>query len=174
MQSLKDATVVLGLLLTLSVEYFYLIDNFRVRMNTIFKFYFQAWVLMAIASAFAIYWLSRWAKARRPAEKAVRAAFLIGFWVLFAMGMVYPVLGNMRRAEDFANPPRLDGTAYLAERTGRAAVGLAEADRLADRGVYTAIDLHRSFTRSEDHLLDAEEIEVVATLRSFSCANPRR
>jgi YYY domain-containing protein len=106
---------VIGLLLTLSVEFFYLVDNFRVRMNTIFKFYFQAWVLMAIASTFAIYWLSRWAKGRRPAEKAVRTAFLIGFWVLFVMGMVYPVLGNIRRAEDFANPPRLDGTAYLAE-----------------------------------------------------------
>jgi YYY domain-containing protein len=106
---------VIGLLLTLSVEFFYLVDNFRVRMNTIFKFYFQAWVLMAVASTFAIYWLSRWGKGRKPAEKAVRAAFIIGFWILFAMGMVYPVLGNVRRAEEFANPPRLDGTAYLAE-----------------------------------------------------------
>ena len=54
---------IVGLLLTLSVEFFYLIDNFRVRANTIFKFYFQAWVLMAIASAFAVYWLSRQAEA---------------------------------------------------------------------------------------------------------------
>ncbi len=33
---------VVGLLLTLFVEFFYLTDNFMVRMNTIFKFYFQA------------------------------------------------------------------------------------------------------------------------------------
>jgi YYY domain-containing protein len=99
---------VVGLLLTLSVEFFYLSDVFRVRMNTIFKFYFQAWVLMAVASAFAAYWLGR-------RKGWLRFAFLVGFWVLLAMGMVYPVLANIRRAEDFANAPRLDGTAYLAD-----------------------------------------------------------
>ena len=35
--------------------------------------------------------------------------------MLFAIGMVYPVLGNIRRADEFVNAPRLDGTAYLAE-----------------------------------------------------------
>ena len=97
---------VAGLLLTLSVEFFYLVDNFRVRMNTIFKFYFQAWVLMAVASAFAIYWVSR----RR---NKMRSAFLVAFWLLFAMGMVYPLLGNISRAGNFAQQPTLDGTAYL-------------------------------------------------------------
>ncbi len=106
---------IMGLLLTLSVEFFYLIDNFRVRANTIFKFYFQAWILLAIASAFAVYWLSRKSEDGQRAGKAVRTAFLIGFWVLFAMAMVYPVLGNARRAGDFEQTPTLDGTAYLAE-----------------------------------------------------------
>jgi YYY domain-containing protein len=107
---------VAGLLLTLSVEFFYLIDNFRVRMNTVFKFYFQAWVLMAIASTFAIYWLSRGAarSAGRPQQRGLRSAFQVGFWLLFAMGMVYPVLGNISRAGNFAHRPNLDGTAYLA------------------------------------------------------------
>jgi YYY domain-containing protein len=98
---------VAGLLLTLSVEYFYLVDNFRVRMNTIFKFYFQGWVLMALASAFAVYWLSR-------QRGGLRRAFLVGFWLLFAMGLVYPVLGNYSRAGSFQPEPTLDGTAYLA------------------------------------------------------------
>jgi uncharacterized membrane protein len=78
-----------------------------VRANTIFKFYFQAWVLMGITSAFAIYWLAR----RRS---ALRVAFQAGFWLLFALGLVYPVLGNIRRAGDFESQPTLDGTAYLA------------------------------------------------------------
>ncbi len=103
-----------GLLLTLSVEFFYLIDVFRVRMNTIFKFYFQAWVLMAVASAFAMYWLGRQRKGLGW------TAFRVGFWVLFAMGMVYPVLGNISRAGQFERQgdldhrPTLDGTIYLA------------------------------------------------------------
>jgi len=92
-----------------------------VRMNTIFKFYFQGWVLMGVASAFAVYYLSspphptlsprgRGSKAGR----VVRWVALGGFWVLFGLGMVYPVLGNYSRAGGFDHRPNLDGTAYLA------------------------------------------------------------
>ncbi len=98
---------VTGLLLTLSVEFVYLVDNFGVRANTIFKFYFQAWVLMGIASAFAVYWLAQ-------CRTALRVAFQAGFWVLFVLGLVYPVLGNYSRAGNFEPEPTLDGTAYLA------------------------------------------------------------
>jgi len=77
-------------------------------MNTIFKFYFQAWVLMAVAGAFAVYWLGR----RRGALSLV---FRAAFWLLFALGMVYPLLGNASRAGNFQPEPTLDGTAYLAQ-----------------------------------------------------------
>jgi YYY domain-containing protein len=106
---------VVGLLLTLSVEYIYLIDNFRVRMNTIFKFYFQGWVLMAIASSVAVYWLGQGFS--KPGGKRwgwLRTPTLVGFWLLVAMGLVYPVLGNISRAGNFDHPPELDGTVYLA------------------------------------------------------------
>ncbi len=118
---------VVGLLLTLFVEFFYLQDNFMVRMNTIFKFYFQGWVLMAVASAFAVYYLSDLTTKDTKATKEngerltgtrvgriVRSLSLVGFWVLFALGMVYPVLGNYSRAGGFDHQPNLDGTAYLA------------------------------------------------------------
>ena len=58
-------------------------------MNTVFKFYFQAWVLMAVSSAFAVYWLSRRREAVQGAVKVLRGAFLAGFWVLFIMGLFY-------------------------------------------------------------------------------------
>jgi YYY domain-containing protein len=45
--------VLLGLGLAIFPEYFYLLDGFGWRMNTIFKFYFQTWVLWGLASAFA-------------------------------------------------------------------------------------------------------------------------
>ncbi len=38
-------------LLTVFPEFFYLRDQFGTRMNTIFKFYFQAWIFWGIAAA---------------------------------------------------------------------------------------------------------------------------
>jgi len=46
--------IILGALLTLAPEFVYLRDQFSVRMNTIFKFYFQAWILWGLAGSYAI------------------------------------------------------------------------------------------------------------------------
>ena len=61
-----------GLALTLVVEFVYLRDNFGMRMNTVFKLYFQAWVMMACASAYGVWWVCR--SAARP----VRVIFQVG------------------------------------------------------------------------------------------------
>ncbi len=50
-----------ALLLAFSVEFVYLRDTFGTRMNTVFKFYFQAWVLMAVVAAFAVIYLAKYA-----------------------------------------------------------------------------------------------------------------
>lgn len=40
---------------TLVPEFVYLRDNFGTRINTIFKFYYQAWILLGVASSYAVY-----------------------------------------------------------------------------------------------------------------------
>lgn len=46
--------VLLGAVLTLVPEFIYLRDQFGWRMNTIFKFYFQAWILWSLAGSYAL------------------------------------------------------------------------------------------------------------------------
>lgn len=103
---------VTGLALTLVVEFFYLRDSFGVRMNTVFKFYFQGWVLMALASAYGAWWLlNRAAKVLSP---AVRIVFSLGTALLVAAALIYPVMGYYSRVHGFAFAPHLDGGATMA------------------------------------------------------------
>ncbi len=97
--------VAIGALLSLSVEYVYLRDQFATRMNTVFKFYFQAWVLWSIVSA-----VSLWE--HRTERKSGAVAFSAA---LVCLGLLYPVLAIPARSAEQGNPGTLDGAAYLAE-----------------------------------------------------------
>src|SRR5262249_37710343 len=46
--------IILGALLVLGPDFLYLSDNFGYRINTVFKFYYQAWILLSLASAYAV------------------------------------------------------------------------------------------------------------------------
>jgi len=97
--------VLTGALLTLAVEVVYLRDLFGTRMNTVFKFYFQTWVVWGIAGA---YGLARLLARGRLWAVAV-ALLLIGG------GLVYPTLAIPARAGMHADPPTLDGAEYLRQ-----------------------------------------------------------
>lgn len=97
----------LGLALTFNVEFFYLRDGFGVRMNSVFKFYFQGWVLMACASSYALVWLLH--EAPRQARFIIAAAAA----VLIAAGLVYPLLAIPSRASGFSTVPVLDAASNL-------------------------------------------------------------
>jgi YYY domain-containing protein len=99
-----------ALLLTFSVEFVYLRDLFGTRMNTIFKFYFQAWVLLAVSGAFCVYYV-----AGRGKVGWARSLWLAGFGVLFLAGVVYPLAASYTKANGFQVEPTLDGTAYVAD-----------------------------------------------------------
>jgi len=101
--------IVTGLLLTLGVEFVYLKDTFNSRMNTVFKFYYQAWVLLALASAYGVYYVTEKAKGLG------RALFLAGVVVLVALGMVYPLAAGFDKAGGFAHQPTLDGLAWVRQ-----------------------------------------------------------
>ncbi len=105
--------VLIGLLLTLAPEYVYLKDVFMARMNTIFKFYFQAWVLWSLAGAWQLaLWLEpRPVRVKSPGWRYV-ATVVSG--LLIVVGLVYTALAVPARAEEHGKPGTLDGAAWLA------------------------------------------------------------
>ena len=78
--------------LILVPEFIYLRDNFGVRINTIFKFYYQAWVLLGIASAFGVYRLL-------TAHISVRLVTGVVLLVVVGLGGLYPILGTYNRTQ---------------------------------------------------------------------------
>ncbi|MEN6409646.1 MAG: DUF2298 domain-containing protein [Anaerolineaceae bacterium] len=101
--------VMIGLLLTLTPEFIYLRDQFGWRMNTIFKFYFQAWILWGIAAAVGSGMLLT--RLRRTPQMI----FAAGMVVVILAGLAYPIWALPERTGNF-NPSdglTLDGTAYL-------------------------------------------------------------
>ncbi len=102
-----------GLVLTFSVEFFYLRDVFSVRMNTVFKFYFQGWILLSCASAYGLWWVfgrDRSAEEKPALAPAPRLVLGVLAILLIAAGMVYPALSYPTRVNNFESEPDLDGS----------------------------------------------------------------
>ena len=109
------------------------LDGFRVdgdidRMNSVFKFYLQVWVMLALAAAYLLWrlvhrgWFS-WATAGLAGK-----VWAVALAVLILGASVYPVLGTRARLNNrFAVlPPTLDGMAYMKESDYRDANGIID------------------------------------------------
>ncbi|MBC7264890.1 MAG: hypothetical protein H5T64_11130 [Chloroflexi bacterium] len=106
-----------GILVTYFMEFVYIKDDFDARMNTVFKFYYQGWVLFAIAAAFAVYYLlaGRALERGRKSNALGRFIWAMAFVMLFLCTLYYPVAGAYAKAGGFRSPPSLDGAAYVAK-----------------------------------------------------------
>jgi uncharacterized membrane protein len=77
-------------------------------MNTLFKFYFQAWTLWALVAAFGLWHMARMA---RPLALGVMGTVL-GVSVL--AGLFYTVPSAWSRTGGYTAPPTLDGLRYFS------------------------------------------------------------
>jgi YYY domain-containing protein len=117
-----------GLLLLLGVEFFFLRDFLGgspyYRMNTLFKFYIQVWVMLGVAAAYLLVriYSTLWAhsvgrRAPRLRWTLVNMGWQVIVTLLVVAALVYPAMGTPTRLRDRfdRSPPEstLDGMAYM-------------------------------------------------------------
>ncbi len=132
-------------LLVTAPEFIYLRDQFGTRMNTVFKFYYQAWLLWSVVAAFAIAVLML--ELRRAARALAAVVLLVGL----GAGMVYPAYAFADVASrPEGQPLTLDGSAFLSPDVREAIAWLQAAPPgvLAEAvgGSYSAYARYATFT----------------------------
>jgi YYY domain-containing protein len=108
---------VVGWAVSLGIELVYIRDHLdggeAARMNTVFKFGFQIWVLLALAAAAALPWLLRGLRRMGMIAEIGGYAFLIA---LVALALVFPLVGTPSRLATrfpISPGPTLDGLAFM-------------------------------------------------------------
>ena len=115
----RNLSSALGLLLLalasiilMGSELFYLTDVFNTRMNTVFKLYYQAWVLLAVVGAVALHYLysqglvgGRWTRWTRYA--------VAGVVPLLLLASLYYTGASLGSKGDFRGDATLDGLVFL-------------------------------------------------------------
>lgn len=97
--------------LSIAIEFVFVRDVFSDRMNTLFKFYFQAWTLYALGTAVTIALLWQATSRRSWQHMALTSAVAAGLLA----GVAYPVVATHQWTEGFARWQGLDGLAYGEE-----------------------------------------------------------
>ncbi|MDP9383039.1 MAG: DUF2298 domain-containing protein [Chloroflexota bacterium] len=143
-----------GLLVWTGIEVLYLKDflegSTAYRMNTVFKFGLQSWILLALGCA-GLAWLAV-TIAHSRLGRALPLALLV---VLLSASLVYPVYGTATRLQQrFPEPPRgltLDGELFLETATLQNVSGMEE--RYSED--YAAIRWLRENVRRPETIVEA-------------------
>lgn len=86
------------------------------RMNMVFKYYFQAWILFSFASALGIFYIYQ----SLEKQKIVRYMFVIVFMIVFSPTLIYAPTATWAKMRDRMSPKTphtLNGTAYMKDST---------------------------------------------------------
>ena len=135
----------LGLMLIMGPELLYVDDSFggaSERMNTVFKLYYQGWILLAAASGFAVY---HWASLRERLvgwKRLLTGVWATVFVVLLLGSAYYPLAAAASKGNLFHEGPTLDGLAFLGGKNSPEyrAIKLIRAEAGRDSALLEAVD----------------------------------
>ncbi len=95
-----------GILLIIGPELFFVVDFFGTRMNTLFKFYYQAWILLALTSAWGLGYIMYRVRSTNthPISRHNRQSLWI-LWsavliILLASSLYYPIAAIHSKASE--------------------------------------------------------------------------
>lgn len=108
--------VIIAFSLVVGLEFFRMEGDIE-RMNSVFKFYLQIWILLGIASAYLVWRLGFSEESMRFDGNIFTKSVLLLFVLLMIGGSIYPIFGTHDRLRDRFDvdsiPMTLDGTDYV-------------------------------------------------------------
>ncbi len=97
------------------VELLYINDLFGGRMNTVFKLYYQVWIVLALVGSFGLhFWIrnhQNWSGFRRSVSEAGGVVVV----VMAISAIYYPVASIDSRTDSFSGDQTLDGIAFIGK-----------------------------------------------------------
>lgn len=139
--------VLLAALIVGGTELFYLRDSFDgtifYRMNTVFKFYYQVWILLGLAAAYGAIRVAQFTRTHGPSAFVTWVAIVA---IACGIGGVYTVLGPLSYYGDLTG-----GTVSLQPHPLNGLEGLAQTDQ----GDYRAITWLQEHILGQPRILEA-------------------
>ena len=146
------ALIVLALCIGIGVEFVKVTDDIG-RMNTLFKYYLEAWILFGLASAYLLWYMGTRGFFRLRRISIMRGVWLAALAILLASSFIYPILGTRNRLADRfdTGTMTLDGADYM-----RTAVHFEDGQAIALRWDYDAIRWLQDYVQGSPVVLEAQ------------------
>ncbi|NWJ97097.1 MAG: hypothetical protein HXX20_15035 [Chloroflexi bacterium] len=124
--SLFFGLIAFAAFISLFVEFFYVRDIYNNRFNTMFKFWYQIWMLYGVAAVYATWQVFGWRQRReRPAPEVTRSSekklrqplrwvWLTGLGFLMVVATACPLLGYWEATDHYNSRQGLNGEAWYA------------------------------------------------------------